>query len=60
MTPSSTPPFSPGVFGPDAIILKDITGTNWRLRDYEARGGYRALRKIMRCAGAAAPASPPG
>jgi NADH-quinone oxidoreductase subunit F len=47
MTPSSTPPFSPGVFGPDAIILKDITGTNWRLRDYEARGGYRALRKIL-------------
>jgi NADH-quinone oxidoreductase subunit F len=47
MMPSSTPPFSPGVFGPDAIILKDITGTNWRLRDYEARGGYRALRKIL-------------
>jgi NADH-quinone oxidoreductase subunit F len=47
MTPSSTPPFSPGVFGPDAIILKDITGTNWRLRDYEARGGYRALSKIL-------------
>jgi NADH-quinone oxidoreductase subunit F len=47
MTPSSTPPFSPGVFGPDAIILKDITGTNWRLKDYEARGGYRALRKIL-------------
>jgi NADH-quinone oxidoreductase subunit F len=47
MMPSSTVPFSPGVFGPDAIILKDITGTNWRLKDYEARGGYRALRKIL-------------
>jgi NADH-quinone oxidoreductase subunit F len=47
MMPSSTPPFSPGVFGPDAVILKDITGTNWRLGDYEARGGYRALRKIL-------------
>jgi NADH-quinone oxidoreductase subunit F len=47
MMPSSTPPFSPGVFGPDAVILKDLTGTNWRLKDYEARGGYRALRKIL-------------
>jgi NADH-quinone oxidoreductase subunit F len=47
MTPSSTPPFPPGVFGPDAIILKDITGTNWRLKDYEARGGYQALRRIL-------------
>jgi NADH-quinone oxidoreductase subunit F len=45
--PSSTPPFSPGAFGSDAIILKDLTGTNWRLKDYEARGGYRALRKIL-------------
>jgi NADH-quinone oxidoreductase subunit F len=35
------------VFGPDAIILKGLTGENWRLRDYEARGGYRALRKIL-------------
>jgi NADH-quinone oxidoreductase subunit F len=47
MTPSSTPPFPPGVFGPDALILKDVTGTNWRLKDYEARGGYQALRKIL-------------
>jgi NADH-quinone oxidoreductase subunit F len=47
MTPSSTPPFSPGVFGPDALILKDLTGTNWRLKDYEARGGYQALRRIL-------------
>jgi NADH-quinone oxidoreductase subunit F len=41
------PPFSPDVFGPDAIILKGLTGLNWRLADYEARGGYRALRKVL-------------
>jgi NADH-quinone oxidoreductase subunit F len=40
-------PFAPGVYGPDAIILKGLDGTNWRLRDYEARGGYAALRKIL-------------
>jgi NADH-quinone oxidoreductase subunit F len=47
MTPSSLPPFPPDVFGPDAIILKGLTGENWRLRDYEARGGYQALGKIL-------------
>jgi NADH-quinone oxidoreductase subunit F len=47
MTPSSSPPFAPDVFGPDAIILRGLTGENWRLRDYEARGGYRALRRIL-------------
>jgi NADH-quinone oxidoreductase subunit F len=47
MTPSSVPPFSPDVFGPDAIILKGLTGLNWRLQDYEGRGGYAALRKIL-------------
>jgi NADH-quinone oxidoreductase subunit F len=41
------PPFAPGMYGPDALILKDLTGLNWRLKDYEARGGYRALRKIL-------------
>ncbi|HEX6007022.1 MAG TPA: NADH-quinone oxidoreductase subunit NuoF [Burkholderiales bacterium] len=41
------PPFSPDVYGPDALILKDLTGLNWRLKDYEARGGYQALRKIL-------------
>ncbi|MBI4206229.1 MAG: NADH-quinone oxidoreductase subunit NuoF [Betaproteobacteria bacterium] len=35
------------MYGPDALILKDLTGVNWRLKDYEARGGYRALRKIL-------------
>ena len=41
------PPFDPAVFGPDAIIMKGITGENWRLKDYEALGGYQALRKIV-------------
>src|SRR2546430_5469153 len=29
------------------MILADLDGTNWRLRDYEKRGGYAALRKIL-------------
>jgi len=28
-------------------IYKDLNGTNWRLKDYEAREGYAALRKII-------------
>ncbi|MFM9900358.1 MAG: NADH-quinone oxidoreductase subunit NuoF [Polaromonas sp.] len=28
-------------------ILADLNGKNWRLADYEARGGYQALRKIL-------------
>ena len=28
-------------------ILSGIDGRNWRLKDYEARGGYQALRKIL-------------
>ncbi|MDP4608763.1 MAG: NADH-quinone oxidoreductase subunit NuoF, partial [Burkholderiaceae bacterium] len=28
-------------------ILADLTGANWGLKDYEARGGYAALRKIL-------------
>ncbi|RYF32419.1 MAG: NADH-quinone oxidoreductase subunit F, partial [Comamonadaceae bacterium] len=28
-------------------IYKDLDGTNWRLKDYEAREGYQALRKIL-------------
>ncbi|MGE0355837.1 MAG: NADH-quinone oxidoreductase subunit NuoF [Burkholderiales bacterium] len=34
-------------YGPDAVILKGLDGDNWRLADYEARGGYRALRRIV-------------
>ena len=28
-------------------IYADLNGGNWRLKDYEARGGYAALRKIL-------------
>ena len=31
----------------DPQILADLNGKNWRLADYEARGGYQALRKIL-------------
>jgi NADH-quinone oxidoreductase subunit F len=34
-------------YGPDAILMKGLDGRNWRLADYEKRGGYRALRKIL-------------
>ena len=34
-------------YGPDAVIMKGLDGSNWRLPDYEARGGYQALRKIV-------------
>ena len=40
-------PFSADLFGPDAVIMKGITGANWRLQDYLARGGYSALKKIL-------------
>ncbi|HEV8646255.1 MAG TPA: NADH-quinone oxidoreductase subunit NuoF, partial [Burkholderiales bacterium] len=42
------PPFPPDIYGPEAILLKGLTGLNWRLKDYEARGGYEALKKILR------------
>jgi NADH-quinone oxidoreductase subunit F len=41
------PPFVDELFGPDAILMKGVNGVNWRLKDYESRGGYRALRKIL-------------
>ena len=34
-------------YGPDAIILKGLDGNNWHLKDYESRGGYAALKKIL-------------
>jgi NADH-quinone oxidoreductase subunit F len=34
-------------------IYADLNGSNWRLKDYEARGGYAALRKILGKDGAA-------
>lgn len=33
------------------IILAGLDGSNWRLKDYEARGGYQALRKILGLSG---------
>ena len=30
-----------------AQIYAGLNGKNWRLKDYEARGGYQALRKIL-------------
>jgi NADH-quinone oxidoreductase subunit F len=34
-------------YGPDAILMKDLDGRNWRLADYEKRDGYAALKKIV-------------
>lgn len=28
-------------------IFSELNGANWHLKDYEARGGYQALRKIL-------------
>ncbi|HET9207644.1 MAG TPA: NADH-quinone oxidoreductase subunit NuoF [Burkholderiaceae bacterium] len=36
-----------------AQIYADLNGDNWRLKDYEARGGYKALRKILALDGGA-------
>ncbi len=33
-------------------IVAGLDGSNWRLKDYEARGGYQALRKILAADGA--------
>jgi NADH-quinone oxidoreductase subunit F len=29
------------------LILADLTGDNWKLKDYQARGGYEALKRIL-------------
>src|SRR3546814_6591475 len=29
------------------VILAGLDGSNWDLKGYEARGGYKALRKIL-------------
>ena len=36
-----------------AQIYDGLDGTNWRLKDYEARGGYQALRRILDAGGGA-------
>jgi NADH-quinone oxidoreductase subunit F len=33
-------------------IYAGLNGRNWRLKDYEARGGYQALRKVLALDGA--------
>jgi NADH-quinone oxidoreductase subunit F len=37
----------------DPQIYKDLNGSNWSLKDYEARGGYQALRKVLGMDGSA-------
>jgi NADH-quinone oxidoreductase subunit F len=44
---TSKVPFAPGAYGPDAVLMAGIDGNNWRLAEYESRGGYQALRKII-------------
>ena len=34
-------------YGPDAVIMKGLDGKNFGLKDYEGRGGYQAIRKIV-------------
>jgi NADH-quinone oxidoreductase subunit F len=34
-------------YGPDAILMAGLDGANWRLADYEKRGGYAALKKLL-------------
>jgi NADH-quinone oxidoreductase subunit F len=41
---------APGEFldyGPEAVLMAGLTGRNWRLADYVARGGYEALSRIL-------------
>ena len=41
-----------------AQIYAGLDGGNWRLKDYRARGGYSALRRILQGADGAGPMSP--
>jgi len=38
----------------NAQIYAGLTGSNWGLKDYEARGGYAALRKVLGLGGSPA------
>ncbi len=42
-----------------AQIYAGLDGSNWRLKDYEARGGYQALRKILTANAEGAPGMTP-
>jgi NADH-quinone oxidoreductase subunit F len=44
----------------DPQIYAGLDGSNWRLKDYEARGGYTALRKILGTSGPQASPPPEG
>ena len=35
-------------YGPDAILMTGLDGRNWRLKDYEARDGYKASERFWR------------
>ncbi len=35
-------------YGPDAILMAGLDGRNWRLKDYEQREGYAALKRILK------------
>ena len=39
-------------------IYAGLDGRNWRRADYEARGGYRALRKVLTILATVASAEP--
>jgi NADH-quinone oxidoreductase subunit F len=30
------------------LILAGLTGDNWGIKDYESRGGYQQLRRILK------------
>ena len=34
-------------YGPDAILMCGLDGSNWHVADYEKRGGYAALKKLL-------------
>ncbi|MCL2871698.1 MAG: NADH-quinone oxidoreductase subunit NuoF [Betaproteobacteria bacterium] len=34
-------------YGSDAVLMARLTGDNWRIEDYVARGGYEALKAIL-------------
>jgi NADH-quinone oxidoreductase subunit F len=34
-------------YGPDAILMRGLDGSNWDLSGYQERGGYAALRKLI-------------
>ena len=40
-------------------IYTGLTGSNWRLKDYESRGGYQALRKILTASAKGGPGMTP-